>query len=436
MKNYTTRLSVISLGITSVITQFVMMREFLTVFSQNELVLGVVLGNWTLLTGIGAYAARFFKAKSISERFLPLTFFTLAMLPLIPFVLIKSLRTFFVTGVEIGPLEIFLGSLLLLAPFCVLSGVLLNLFSESFVNLKGGERTGRVYLWDSLGDIIGGIIFSFIFVYIFSAVETIFFLIMLNLLLMGLSLKGVKRIIVIPLLIVVLLLLVLVDIEQVLLEKEYKGHKILHHESNPFGKLTVTKKGGQINFFENGQPLSSNQETISREEGVHYGMSQTESPQKVLLIGGALKGVLDEIYKYKTVTNIDYIEKNPWLIKLFKAFCKLPDSEIVSLIVDDPAIFINSKKDEYDAILINLPPPTTASINRYYTIEFFKKIKDALKEDGIISLSLPGSSNYFGEELTILTSSVYQTLESVFPNILIVPGTGNYFIASTRPLNW
>ena len=53
----------------------------------------------------------------------------------------------------------------------------------------------------------------------------------------------------------------------------------------------------------------------------------------------------------------------------------------------------------------------------------------------VISFSLPGSSNYFGEKLAILTSSVYQTLKSVFPHILIVPGTDNYFIASTRPLN-
>ena len=382
MIKYIPLLSVISLGITSTITQFVIMREFLTIFSQNELILGVILGSWTLLTGVGSYFGRFFKRVSISGRFLPFTFFGLAALPVIPFWLIRSLRTFFVTGVEIGPLEIFLSSLLFLAPFCILSGVLLNLFSESFVHHKGGEKTGRVYLWDSLGDIIGGILFSFIFVYIFSSIETLFLLTMLNLLLMGFSIKGVKRITVIPLVVSVLVLFFIVDIKQILLEKEFQGHEILHHESNPFGKLTVTKKDGQINFFENGQPISSNQETISKEEGVHYGMSQIESPEKVLLVGGAFKGALDEINKYKTIKSIDYIEKNPWLVKLLKTFLELPDNEISSLIVNDPAIFINSKKEEYDAILINLPPPTTASINRYYTIEFFKKIKDALKKDG------------------------------------------------------
>ncbi len=423
-----------SLGITAAITQFLMMREFLTIFSQNELILGVILGSWTILTGMGAYSGRFFKRISKSHKFLPLSFLELAILPVIEFYLIRSLRSFFVSGVEIGPQEIFLSSLLFLAPFCLLSGLLLNLFSENFVSLTGGEKTGRVYLWDVLGDIIGGILFSFLFVYIFSSVETLFFLLMLNLVLMGLSIKGLKRIAIIPLLISVSVLFFSVDIEHELLKRVFKDHEILHHESNPFGKLTVTKKDGQINFYENGKPFSSDRETISKEEGVHYGMSQTDKPEKVLLVGGAFKGVLDEISKYTTIKRIDYIEKNPWLMKLFKNFLTAPDTEKISLIVNDPALFIRTKRNEYNAILINMPPPTTASLNRFYTIEFFNEIKDALKKDGIVSFSLPGSSNYFGKKLSLLTSSVYQTLAAVFPHILIVPGTDNYFIASNRPV--
>ena len=39
-------------------TQLTLMRELLAAFSGNELVFGVVLGNWMLLTGIGAALGR------------------------------------------------------------------------------------------------------------------------------------------------------------------------------------------------------------------------------------------------------------------------------------------------------------------------------------------------------------------------------------------
>ncbi len=425
---------VISLGITAAITQFVMMREFLTLFSQNELILGVILGSWTILTGIGAFLGRFFGRLSRCRWFFSLSFLLLAVFPSIQFVMIRTSGIFFVSGAEIGPLHIFLFSLLFLLPFCLLSGLLLNLFSEGFIDFKGGEKTGRVYLWDVVGDIIGGIVFSFLFVYFFSSVETLFFLCMLNLVLMGVSLKGTKKAIAVFISIVALITFLQFDIEKWFLGIAFSGHEILYHESNPYGKLTVTKKDGQINFFENGKPFSSDQETISKEEGVHYGLSQVKNLKTLLLVGGAFQGVIEESLKYKSIDKVDYVEKNPWLTALYKKFFTFRGEEKVSLIIDDPGVFIRLKEHEYDAILINLPPPATANLNRYYTYEFFEDVKGALRNGGVFSFSLPSSANYSGERLSLLTSSVYKTLKSVFPETMIVPGGKNYFIASNIPL--
>ena len=425
---------VTSLGITAAVTQFVMMREFLTLFSQNELILGIILGSWTILTGIGAFLGRFCCKISGCKWFFSLSSLLLALFPCIQFVMIRTSGIFFISGSEIGPLHIFIFSLLFLLPFCLLSGLLLNLFSEGFIDFKGGEKTGRVYLWDVLGDIIGGILFSFLFVYFFSSVETLIFICMLNFVLMGVSLNGTKKAIVILSSIVALITFLQFDIEKWILLVEFRGHDILHHESNPYGTLTVTKKDGQINFFENGKPFSSDQETISKEEGVHYCLSQVKKPETLLLVGGAFQGVIEESLKYKSIKRVDYIERNPWLMALYKKFFSSPDGEKVSLIIEDPVVFIRMKVKEYDAILINLPPPATANLNRYYTYEFFKDVEGALKKDGVFSFSLPSSTNYSGERLSLLTSSVYKTLKSVFSETMIVPGEKNYFIASNLPL--
>ena len=55
------RLTVVAvgaLGVSCVMAQLALMRELLGAFSGNEMVLGVVLGLWLLLMGIGAWLGR------------------------------------------------------------------------------------------------------------------------------------------------------------------------------------------------------------------------------------------------------------------------------------------------------------------------------------------------------------------------------------------
>ena len=55
------------LGFSSLYTQVFLLREFLSIFNGNELVLGIVLANWMLLTGTGAYLGKIGRA-SCRER--------------------------------------------------------------------------------------------------------------------------------------------------------------------------------------------------------------------------------------------------------------------------------------------------------------------------------------------------------------------------------
>ena len=51
-------LAIACLGLSAFLTQLTLMRELLGVLSGNELVFGVVLGSWMLLTGIGSALGR------------------------------------------------------------------------------------------------------------------------------------------------------------------------------------------------------------------------------------------------------------------------------------------------------------------------------------------------------------------------------------------
>src|SRR5664279_1705761 len=51
--------AVAGLGVSAVMTQLALMRELLGAFSGNELVVGVSMGSWLMLTGLGTWLGRF-----------------------------------------------------------------------------------------------------------------------------------------------------------------------------------------------------------------------------------------------------------------------------------------------------------------------------------------------------------------------------------------
>ena len=113
-------LSAFLLGSTSIIAQVILLREFLAVFSGNELVIGLVLANWMILTGLGAYLGKF---PLRIKRIFPAIILGLLLLSVLPFIttfLINFLKNrVFPIGAQIGVFDIFFASFLLLVPFCL-----------------------------------------------------------------------------------------------------------------------------------------------------------------------------------------------------------------------------------------------------------------------------------------------------------------------------
>ena len=101
--------SVTALGISSVITQILLGREFLSVFYGNELVFGIILANWLLLTGIGAYLGKY--SERIKNK-VSLIFFLQILVAILPFIsifLVRYLRNvLFPVGILVSIDKIFL----------------------------------------------------------------------------------------------------------------------------------------------------------------------------------------------------------------------------------------------------------------------------------------------------------------------------------------
>jgi len=92
----------------------------------------------------------------------------------------------------------------------------------------------------------------------------------------------------------------------------------------------------------------------------------------------------------------------------------------------------NPLPKKFDLVLINLPDPSTALLNRFYTQECFEEIKNQLQESGILATYLSFSPNYQNQDLVRLEASIYQTLKKVFSEIIILPEEGTVLFLATN----
>jgi len=146
-------------------TQLLTIREFLTQFNGNEIIISLVIFCWLLMTGIGALTAKFVKGGGL-KVYAPLILI-IAIWPLLQIIGIRGFREFFfIHGVSPGFYPILFYILITITPYCLLTGFVLP-YSQNVLNISHYPfESGDLYITDSIGDIAGGAIFSFILVYL------------------------------------------------------------------------------------------------------------------------------------------------------------------------------------------------------------------------------------------------------------------------------
>lgn len=431
-------ISVIAMGCSSIVTQIIILREFLSVFYGNELVIGIILSNWMLITGFGSYFEKHFKF-SRKKYHIIIFQICIAVLPLVSVFLINYLKNIvFPAGSMNDIFDVFLSSFIILLPYCFINGMLFTLLCDYYSDISKSNKINKVYSFESLGSIVAGLIYNLILIFVLESFQSLTIICIINLsaaLFLSVSIK--KNVLSIGLIFLILISIVSLffDIDKISKGFLFSGQKIVYRKDTPFGNLIVTKLDNQINFFENGVLLFATDNVINNEELVHYAMVQHKNPKNILLISGGFSGVFDEILKYK-IHKIDYLEINPYIVDAGKKYTNFKDNPKINIINIDACLFLKQTKNLYDIILINLPEPATAQINRYYTVEFFKNLKTKLSDNGVVITGLQSVGNYISKEAAKNNSILYSSVKIFFKNILIIPGQKNYFILSDNNLTY
>jgi spermidine synthase len=431
--------AILLLGFISLVTQTVLLREFLSVFAGNELVIGIVLANWMILTGVGAYLGQYAKHRFFGSNWIIVFLTLVSVTPIFILLILQFLRNLvFPIGVVVGIAESFAASLLLLVPYCLPSGFLFTLLCRGVSEEYRSNLISRVYAIEAVGAVIGGLLVNLIAIQYLSTYQILLVLCAASLLvtfLLALARWGRRSVVLFGgLTLVLIAALSLTDIEGLANQALFPGQTITYRKDTPFGNLTVTRQAEQLNFFENGVLMFSTNDVSTSEEAVHYAMAQRAAPRRVLLISGGVSGIPREILKYP-VDTVEYVEVNPWLIALGREHIAALHDRRIHVIVDDARRYLRTVASTYDVVLIETPDPATAQLNRYYTVEFLREVKARMSPAGVLSFSVLPSAEYLGPEARRISSVIYGTLRAVFRDVILVPGLRNYYIASDSSLD-
>ncbi len=428
-------LAAVCVGATATLTQVVLLREFLAVFYGNELVIGIVLAIWMVFTGLGSYLSRWYRR---GVRSLSTLFMLTGALPLVTILLLHLLRkALFLPGEMAGlPQFIALTSGLLL-PFCLLSGSLFPLLAHAIADAGGAGGVSRVYAAEAFGSMAGGIAYSLLLANALTSYQT---LILAGEIALAASLVGAWRhagrrfrAAIVGEAVMLVALPLSLNLEWRVRAAGFPGQDLLAFSGTPYGDIAVTATGEQRNFFENNVLLHSTGDVALREEQVHYAMLQRTTEDEVLIISGGISGTLQEALKYP-VRSVDYVENNPAVIRTAGRFGMLPADPRVHVIAGDARRFVRETGARYAVVLVNVPDPSTAQINRFYSSEFFASVKRVLEKDGVMSVSLASSADYLSPQSRSVRSVLLSTLKKHFGGVVLVPGSRDFFLASDGPL--
>jgi spermidine synthase len=433
------KLPLLTLGATALITQIVFLREYLAIFHGNELVIGLILAGWLLLTGTGALLGRNISPPAAKGDYPAWFFFLLGILPLVSVTGIRFFKNIiFPLGSVTGIPGILLYSTAGMFFFCILSGFLFTWLS-TWISIKHRSNLLNFsYAVESAGSIAAGILFSFLLVHFLGTYQILFTVLLLNLA-TGITGRppGQRRRILLLSGITVLVFAVLVfvfDLDLLSRSFLFRGQEVVEARDTPYGNLVVSKTGEQYNLFENSSPIAVTEDIASVEEDVHYAMLQHPGPGEILLFSGNLPGLLGELAKYP-VRRVDFVELDPWITRMRNKYMPRPEVPWLREFYTDGRRYLSETDRSYDVVLVNMPPPGSAQVNRFYTSEFFAGIKSHLNPGGVLSVPLQGMENYPSGEALSLYSILYNTLRQHFRNILLVPGYKTYFLASDGELN-
>jgi spermidine synthase len=438
-------LTITATGFAATIAQIIILRELLVLFYGNELSAGLIFAGWLLWSGLGSGLSGKWALKISAHTFL-LRMMLVCLAALLPLSVLFIRATRIIWTLPAGELPS-IGKMLLISfavtgLICPASGALFGI-CWAIHRKNATYQPLRIYLGEALGSAAGGLIFYFLFLPYGSVFATIWMTSAVILFISGWMFRPWR-----PWSSVRLGHWMWIAVSLMVLSGAVFGSRLDHMSrrwqwgpnltavyDTAYHNIALLRKEEQVSVFTNGLWLFSEPDRLSAEHGVHLALLQHPNPKTILLLGGGIAGLLEELYKQPGIRSIDYLEPDPDFIRFLKPhLSSAMDASLrhprLRQFHQDPRIFMRASDARYDVILMNTGDPITAQMNRFYTEEFFALVKQRLLPGGIFSFAVSGGESMLGPTQARFLGSLRKTLLQIFPKILIYPGDQNRFLAT------
>jgi spermidine synthase len=437
-----TRLQTIVLvfGAGAMIAQVLILRELLVLAQGQELKLALGLWGWLLWAGLGSLAGGRLHGSGVGPGRLGGLLALLGLL--LPATILASRALPSLAHLPLGQSlslsATFLLFLLLLAPAGFIAGYFFPGAVQALSPDAPQKAAGRAYYLETLGAALGVLLLQLFLVGRYASLS-------LGLAVgLGLALtpwfldrprSGAGRAALgLNLLVLAGALVFAPRLDLASRGWEWPGRQVLATVDSPYALLSAHREAEQISFFANNLWQFTYPDPLTAEHQVQLGLLEHPQPRRVLLLGGGVAGLGSEILKTRTVTHLDYVELDPFLVRLAQgllpAAADLSRDHRVRLIYQDARRFLETTDRRYDVILMALPEPKNAQLNRFYTREFYRIVSRKLTSGGVFSFALPGTETSLSPLRAAYLAMTYHTLGQVFPEVVAFPGGQVRFFAS------
>ena len=442
------RAILVLIGFTATVAQIVLMRELMLISYGNEVSLGVMLASWLLWTAIGSSLLGRLAARTSKPTLLMVALQTLLALLFPATVLaVRASRSVVhaLPGELLGPWPIFLTCLLTLSCFCAASGWVFVAGSRLHVHESGSSTSvavNSVYLLEAAGSALGGILAGLILLRSLNSLQIAFLVSTLNF--MAAATLSLRRRshqwIAVSALLVAWVLVGLPEgrrLETASLARLWPGFRLVDTRNSVYGNLAVLEAGGIRSLVENGLLMFNAPDPATAEESVHFAMLEHPAPRSLLLIGGGAGGSLLQALQHPSLERVDYVELDPTVLELAQQYfpeqwaAARADAR-VHVHHADGRLFLKTTDQAFDVIIVNLPAPQTAQLNRFYTSDFFREAAEKLADGGVFSFQLHAAEEYLSPDLSAFLRCVVKSLQEAFPVVRTIPGDTVHFFAAKR----
>lgn len=460
-------------GFAAGVLQVLLLRELLLTCFGNEIALGLMLSAWLLAGALGAAfvgrrttadSSRDLRAVLVAAALLlPASFVAILFARVYPLLAcavpmklaqvfahnarLERLFTVYLAaqpGEMLGPFHLVLVSFGTALLPSLLAGALfalgLRLYQSAAQSQAGAS--GRAYALDSVGHLLGGVLLGWVAVTVLSP----FLVVSVACALLGACVLGLvlPTRVVHPGWLAALGLALIVGLafsfplQPWSSALRWQNREIVDEVSSIYGHVAVAKQGKEgVVFYENGTPTGLSPALPRVQEFVQFAMLQHLAPRRVLLIGGGATGGLQEVLKHRPEA-VDYSELDPALLRFAERWVQgedrkaLGDPRVKVLTQDGRRVVKQAAaglRARYDVILLMLPDPSTAMLNRFYTREWFGEARSALNPGGVLAWEMSSTRHYFGRSLLMMNTAILEATKPAFPRKAFMTGDDTLAVA-------